>query len=387
MRGGTTPVIGPGNAAASRLYLRLIGSQYGLQMPPTGALRPEQIDVIKNWIDQGAEWPDQFSGETAPAPRDPSAARLMEALRNGDRPTFQKLLRENPKAANLKGPGGSTPLMYAALYGDAAAVRLLLEKGADPNLRNDASATALMWAIPDLEKTQLLIEHGADVNARSDDARTPLLIAAGRTGSRPVVKLLIDRGANPSAKAPGNVADRNPLTEAASSADEEVIRLLIEKGADAKAAAPLGLSFAAAAGCTKCADLLLAAAGPEMLNAGMLAVAPPGGDAHMISAMLERGANANAKDPAGRTILMLAANSDSIPVASVKALTRAGRRRKREKRGRPNRPPFRRTKRQDPAGGSVGPQRRARLRRRARPGRQTSARQLPSETPWNAAFR
>src|SRR5580700_2151120 len=49
MRGGTTPVIGPGSAAASRLYLRLIGSQYGLQMPPTGALSPDQIGIVKAW--------------------------------------------------------------------------------------------------------------------------------------------------------------------------------------------------------------------------------------------------------------------------------------------------------------------------------------------------
>src|ERR1700686_5369394 len=50
MRGGTGPVIGPENAAASRLYLRLIGSQYGLQMPPTGALSTQQIQIIKAWI-------------------------------------------------------------------------------------------------------------------------------------------------------------------------------------------------------------------------------------------------------------------------------------------------------------------------------------------------
>ena len=33
IRGGTT--IGPGNAEGSRLYLRLIGTKYGIQMPPT----------------------------------------------------------------------------------------------------------------------------------------------------------------------------------------------------------------------------------------------------------------------------------------------------------------------------------------------------------------
>lgn len=61
MRGGTIAVIGPGNSEASRLYLQLIGNEYGPQMPPTGALRPEQITIIRDWIDQGARWPDALS--------------------------------------------------------------------------------------------------------------------------------------------------------------------------------------------------------------------------------------------------------------------------------------------------------------------------------------
>ena len=52
-----------------------------------------------------------------------------------------------------------------------------------------------MWAVNDLEKTRLLLDRGADVNARSEDSRTALLIAAGQFGSREVVKLLLDRGA------------------------------------------------------------------------------------------------------------------------------------------------------------------------------------------------
>ena len=85
MRGGTIAVIGPGNAAGSRLYLRLIGNEYGMQMPPTGPLGAAQIETIKNWIDQGAEWPDDVSGEAPAPPPDPKATAMMEALRLGDR--------------------------------------------------------------------------------------------------------------------------------------------------------------------------------------------------------------------------------------------------------------------------------------------------------------
>ena len=48
---------------------------------------------------------------------------------------------------NRSGTSGFTPLMYAVLYGDANCVRLLLEAGADPNLRNLGNASALMYAL------------------------------------------------------------------------------------------------------------------------------------------------------------------------------------------------------------------------------------------------
>src|SRR5262249_61898626 len=99
-----------------------------------------------------------------------------------------------------RGLGGSTPLLYAALYGDADSVRLLLNHDADPNIRNDAGATALMWAVEDPEKIRLLMGHGANVNARSADGQTPLIIAAGRYGAGAAVKLFVVGGAHPSHK-------------------------------------------------------------------------------------------------------------------------------------------------------------------------------------------
>src|SRR5262245_6485232 len=65
MRGSTFgTVIGPGNGEASRLSLRISGSERGPQMPPTGALPADQIALLKRWIDEGADWPDAVSGDT-----------------------------------------------------------------------------------------------------------------------------------------------------------------------------------------------------------------------------------------------------------------------------------------------------------------------------------
>ena len=270
MRGGTIAVIGPGASQASRMYLRLIGSEFGTQMPPTGALAPEKIRIIKDWIDQGADWPDEVSGETPLAPVDPVATRLIEALRNGDRQAFKALAATTPKAGGLRGPGGTTPLMAAALYGDSASVRALLDAGADVNARNEAGVTALMWAVTDVEKTRLLIERGADVNARSSDDRTPLLIAAGISGASPVVKLLLERGANVSVKAPGLDGETTPLLEATLSGDEATFNLLLDHGADANAAGPGPLLLSLRAECARCIERLLKATNPALLTPAMI---------------------------------------------------------------------------------------------------------------------
>ena len=159
----------------------------------------------------------------------------MEVLRQGDRGAFRKLLQEEPRAAKLKGPGGSTPLMYAVAVADAEAVRLLLDAGADPDARNEAGATALMWAVDDPDKARLLLRRGADPNARSDDGRTPLLVATSWSQPYEVVKLLLDRGAKPSPLVNTYKGPVTPLRLAAEAGDEAVLRLLLDRGADAKA--------------------------------------------------------------------------------------------------------------------------------------------------------
>lgn len=324
MRGGTLVMITPGNSAGSRLYLKLIGSRFGPQMPLTGPLSQQQIDVIKAWIDQGAEWPDDLSGETPPPAADAKAIRLMHALHDGDEQTFKKLVSADPKAANLKGPGGATPLMQAVLYGDIGSVRLLLDNGVDPNIRNEAGATALMWAVDDLEKTRLLLDSGADVNARSDDGRTPLLIAAGQFGCNAVVKLLLDRGANVAAKSPSTVGYSTPLSEAGRVGDESLLRMFIQRGADVKSAGFQALITANRAKCEKCLEILMERADKETLTMAAMRLAPPAGDALAVKTLLDRGAAANARYPTGNTLLMHAASSDEIPVDTVRSLIERG---------------------------------------------------------------
>jgi uncharacterized protein len=56
------------------------------------------------------------------------------------------LLLENNAYIDAASPNGSTPLMMAASYGTPMAVKLLLEAGADPMLRNDLGLSAIDFA-------------------------------------------------------------------------------------------------------------------------------------------------------------------------------------------------------------------------------------------------
>ncbi len=238
----------PGSSENSFLFHRISGNEYGMQMPPTGALRPEQIQTIKNWIDQGAEWPDSLANEADLPPLDPKAVAMVESLRAGNLKGFLSAASDDPKLLNTRGPEGSTPFMYAVLYASPSTLEKLLELGADSNKPNDAKATALMWAAADFNKTRLLLQHGADVNARSSDMRTPLMIAARRPGNSATVKLLLDRGAKPNPNDHPAV-ESSPLTEAATAGDAASVELLLSHGADAKAAGEPALAMAVSMRC------------------------------------------------------------------------------------------------------------------------------------------
>ena len=57
-----------------------------------------------------------------------------------------RLLLDNHAYIDAESPNGTTPLMMAAFYGTPSAVKLLLESGADPLLKNVQGLTAIDFA-------------------------------------------------------------------------------------------------------------------------------------------------------------------------------------------------------------------------------------------------
>lgn len=92
------------------------------------------VDLCKQMIDRDADV------------NKPGWTPLHYAVTGGSIPTIQLLLA-NHAYIDAASPNGSTPLMMAAMYGTDTSVKLLLDSGADPTLKNDQGLNAIDFAI------------------------------------------------------------------------------------------------------------------------------------------------------------------------------------------------------------------------------------------------
>ena len=293
---------------------------------------------------------------------------LFEAAGRGDFERVRAILDHQPSLINERGAlpgsyGGRTALHYGVAH--APIVRLLLERGADPNARDDGdNATPLHFAAEkqDLEVIRLLVEHGADTIGEGTMHELDVLGWATAwhyvTADPAVVDYLLAHGARYSMASavalgavdaigaiafqspaeldrPMDAANhrRRPLHQAIVKKQRAALVTLLELGADTAQRDRAGLTplvQAAIAGEVELAQLLIDHGARVELPAAvvlgrtadiehLLAEDPDGfapggrwgrvivraaerGPAHVIDTLLRHGASPNAADDAGTSV-------------------------------------------------------------------------------------
>jgi ankyrin repeat protein len=228
----------------------------------------------------------------------------------------------------------------------------LLAHGADANAANNNGHTALMRAMPDLDKVKLLVAHGAKVNIFTVEGVTPLMIAAHTHGAADVVRYLLRSGADFHLL---NRAGLDAVVLAAEQGEAEILRVLLEAGASGAARAKdvalnqprdsevdrsqlelrkkradgvTALMEAAHMECQECVRMLLehGADAKAKTNAGLTALhrAAYAADPETMRLLLEAGSPVNVADDRGFTPLMMAVNSRTRNLQVVKMLLDRG---------------------------------------------------------------
>jgi ankyrin repeat protein len=259
-------------------------------------------------------------GVAVSAQTDTSRDGLFAAIRRGSLADTARLL-EAGASANLVDVDGTPALMAATLFGGPDLVKLLLDRGADPNRPGAGGTTALMWAVPDVEKARLLLARGASVDARSETDRTALLVAASYPRSIDVLRLLVERGADLRAQ---DRAGATALALAVRSADVNVVRFLVEKGLDPKALTPAARRVGLARNDPPTAEYILSnAPTPAQDLLGTVATWQP---VTLVARWIEAGGDVNSSLPAqyARTPLMNAVTSEAEGPDTLKLLLDKG---------------------------------------------------------------
>ncbi len=120
---------------------------------------------------------------------DEAGDELLAAARKGDVAAVKALIDKGVDV-NSKSPYGSTALFFAADRGHTEVARVLLEHGANPNVKDTFyNATALTWAASKdrVEIVKMLLAKGAD-------GVDMVLSSAVQSGNKELIKTAVDTG-------------------------------------------------------------------------------------------------------------------------------------------------------------------------------------------------
>lgn len=159
------------------------------------------------------------------------------------------------------GAPADAELSVAAMKGDMATVRALIDQGVDVNVPQGDGTTALHWAAyqEDVEMAELLLEAGADIGVKTRIGEMTPLFMAAKVGNGTIIELLLEAGADPNVGQTEN--GTTPLMLAAASGSVDAVRALLDAGVETGAKdinqGQTALMFAAAPGRTDVVRLLV----------------------------------------------------------------------------------------------------------------------------------
>jgi ankyrin repeat protein len=122
-------------------------------------------------------------------------SQIMKSADRDDLEMFRKLLRKKKVDINGYGVNGNRPLHLAAgKWAREGLLHDVLTKGAYIDIRNVYQQTPLHFAMffNNPEGARILIDHGADVNVKDASGNTPLSIA--EKNKKPILVDLLKNG-------------------------------------------------------------------------------------------------------------------------------------------------------------------------------------------------
>ena len=243
--------------------------------------------------------------------KDDRGCSLLHYASEGGYKEVAELLIAHGAAIDAKEINGNTPLHYAARNGKADVAELLLSKGADINAQNKDGFTSLHWTARNNHKTvlELLLAAGAKPDIRENRGMTVLVMSIWWMKDLGAARLLIDKGADMSARVEGSWV--TPIAVAAQYGLRDIVDLLIDKGAVVDEKNRVLVRMAVANGLErlfkivseKGADLNVA----TNTGGSMLHFAGEGGSPEIIKILLDKGFKLDEADRYGWTPLHYAA--------------------------------------------------------------------------------